>query len=190
MRYLEPKNIVEIGSGYSSALMHDVNERFFVDRGGGVNITHIEPYPDRLKSLLKPQDFSTLNLYEKRLQEVPLDVFDVLGQNDILFVDSSHVSKINSDVNKIVFEILPRLRSGVYVHFHDIGYPFENPIPWLREKRGWNEVYLVRSFLAYNTAFEIVFFNNYLGQLYNEEVAKNLPMAKHYAGISLWIRKV
>ncbi len=100
------------------------------------------------------------------------------------------MSKVNSDVNKIIFEILPRLRSGVYIHFHDIGYPFENPTSWIQEKRGWNEVYLVRSFLEFNKSFEIVFFNNYLARFYSDELATNLPLTKHYVGISLWIKKI
>jgi hypothetical protein len=59
------------------------------------------------------------------VQEVPLELFDSLGAGDVLFVDSSHISKMGSDVNHIFFEILPRLRAGVWVHFHDIFWPFD-----------------------------------------------------------------
>lgn len=120
---------------------------------------------------------------------MPLEVFENLGENDILFVDSSHISKANSDVNLIIFEILPRLKKGVYVHFHDIIYPFEYPKEWLEQKRAWNEIYILRSFLECNPAFEIVFFNSCMWHLYKEEFISYFPQVS-YAGVGLWIRKV
>ena len=61
------------------------------------------------------------------MQAVDLAVFDVLGPGDVLFIDSTHVARTGGDVVHDVFEILPRLASGVRVHFHDIFYPFEYP---------------------------------------------------------------
>lgn len=124
MRHFRPRRIIEVGSGHSSCLMLDTNEIFF---GGSIECTFIEPYPGGLLSLLKPEDRRSLRLLEARVQDVPLATFDDLDGNDILFVDSSHVSKIGSDLNHIVFNVLPRLRPGVLVHFHDIFYPFEYP---------------------------------------------------------------
>src|ERR1044071_2863778 len=66
-------------------------------------------------------------LWEGRLQEVPLGEFGKLGKNDILFIDSSHISKIGSDVNMEFLEILPALKKGVLVHFHDIFLPRDYP---------------------------------------------------------------
>jgi hypothetical protein len=75
-------------------------------------------------------------------------MFDVLDENDILFINSSHVAKTGSDVNFELFEILPRLKKGVIVHIHDILYPFEYPREWVIERNySWNEVYAVRAFL-------------------------------------------
>lgn len=194
IRHLAPKRIIEVGSGFSSALMHDVNEMFFKpNRGGaiqeGIHITHIEPYPKVLASLFSPQEFSRLNLHRQRLQEVPLTLFDSLESNDILFIDSTHVSKVNSDVNRLFFEILPRLKRGVYVHLHDIFYPFSYPKEWLEEKRSWNEAYILRAFLQYNTDFRIVFFNTCLNYLYPDEFAKALPLSQKNTGGSIWIQR-
>ncbi|MCI6313332.1 MAG: class I SAM-dependent methyltransferase [Helicobacter sp.] len=190
IRYLNPKRIIEVGSGFSSALMHDVNDIFFKsNRGGGIDITHIEPYPKVLANIFSAQEFANLNLHKQRLQEVPLTLFDNLEANDILFIDSTHVSKINSDVNRLFFEILPRLKSGVYIHLHDIFYPFTYPDQWLQEKRSWNEVYILRAFLQFNTNFKIIFFNTCLNYLYPDDFAKILPLSQNNTGGSIWIQK-
>ena len=83
------------------------------------------------------------------MQDVALSTFSGLRRGDILFIDSSHVAKIGSDVNHLVFTVLPALQSGVLVHFHDIFFPFEYPQAWLAEGRAWNEAYLLRAFLQY-----------------------------------------
>lgn len=191
IRHLKPKNIIEVGSGFSSALIHDVNELYFKWGGEnkGINIIHIEPYPALLKKLLKPNDFNDTLLYENRLQEVDVNIFCKLENNDILFIDSTHISKINSDVNKIFFEILPRLNSGVYIHFHDIFYPFTYPSDWLREKNSWNESYILRAFLQFNSDFEIVFFNTCINTLYENDFINTLPLSEKNRGGSIWIRR-
>lgn len=109
--------------------------------------------------------------------------------NDILFIDSTHVSKVNSDVNRLFFEILPRLKSGVYIHLHDIFYPFTYPNQWLQEKRSWNEAYILHAFLQFNTNFKIIFFNTCLNYLYPDDFAKILPLSQNNTGGSIWIQK-
>ena len=125
MQYLRPKRIIEVGSGYSSALMLDTNNLFFNNL---TRLTFIEPYPVRLKRLLRSEDYSQVTILEQKVEDVDFAIFESLEENDILFIDSTHVSKIGSDVNTIVFDILPRLKKGVYIHFHDILFPFEYPI--------------------------------------------------------------
>src|SRR5581483_4146780 len=99
IRHLKPKRIVEIGSGFSSCVTLDTNELFF---GNSIETTFIEPYPERLRSLVKEGD--RIAIIERRLQDAGMEVFAALEPNDILFVDSTHVSKIDSDVNCIFFE--------------------------------------------------------------------------------------
>jgi len=109
---------------------------------------------------------------------------------DILFVDSTHVSKLGSDVNWIFFEILPRLRSGVLVHIHDVFYPFEYPEPWSLEGRSWNEVYILRAFLEYNNQFKILLFPSYAQIFYEQWFRENMPLVLENRGGCMWLRKV
>ena len=128
IRHIRPRRIIEIGSGWSSFVMLDTNELFFESR---IELTFIEPYADRLRSRLHARDQQTATVIEAPLQSADLSLFDALGPGDMLFVDSSHVAKIDSDVNRIVFEVLPRLAPGVLIHVHDISFPFEYPMQWL-----------------------------------------------------------
>jgi hypothetical protein len=114
IRYAKPKNIIEVGSGFSSCVILDCNDLFFE---GSINCNFIEPFPDRLFSLLEDNDINQINLIKKDIEDIDLSFFDSLSANDIIFFDSTHVSKFGSDVNYIFFEILPSLNSGVYIHF-------------------------------------------------------------------------
>jgi predicted O-methyltransferase YrrM len=186
LRHARPKRIIEVGSGFSSALMLDTNDRFF---GGSLQLTFVEPYPTRLRALLRAGEAESVRLFEEQVQQVPVETFDVLEGNDILFIDSSHVSKVGSDVNHLFFAVLPRLKPGVFVHLHDIFYPFEYPLQWLRQGWSWNEAYLLRAFLQYNSAFEIVMFNNYIARQEAAFVRETLPLMAVNPGGSLWLRR-
>jgi predicted O-methyltransferase YrrM len=184
MRRLHPKKIIEVGSGFSSAVVLDTNDQFF---NGSIECSFIEPYSERLKSLLRPDEFVTL--HEKRLQDIDLDIFSELGKNDILFIDSTHVSKFQSDVNHVFFHILPLLKRGVVVHIHDIFYPFEYPMSWFDIGIAWNEAYLLRAFLQYNNEYKIKLWGNYLWTQYKEEIIKNMPLYAKNPGGSIWLEK-
>lgn len=188
LRHFRPKQIVEIGSGFSSALMLDINSLFLY---GNIDLTFVEPFPNRLKSLTNSND--KFNLIEKKIQEVESSIFTRLTENDILFIDSSHVVKTDHDLNYLIFEILPKLKKGVLVHFHDIFYPFEYPQTWILEKKiSWNEIYFLRAFLMYNNSFKIKLFNTYLEQKCKDWFFENMPLClkqtKTFSG-SLWLEK-
>jgi len=188
MRHLRPKRIIEIGSGFSSAVMLDLNELFFDSR---IEFTFIEPYPKRLFRLISEQERARHTVITEKVQSVPIEIFQALEENDILFVDSSHVVKVGSDVNHIVFNILPSLQKGVCIHFHDIFFPFELPRHWFKFKRFWNESYLLRAFLMNNDSYEIFLFNTLLHQRYRSWFEKEMPeclMDEENCG-SIWIRK-
>jgi predicted O-methyltransferase YrrM len=187
IRHARPRKIVEVGSGYSSCVILDTNEIFL---NNTVNCTFIEPYPKRLFSLVKEDDKSHFELIEKNLQDVDLKQFQQLSNNDILFIDSTHVSKTNSDVNYILFKILPSLQPGVLIHFHDILYPFEYPKAWLYEGRAWNEAYILRSFLQYNSSFKIEFFNTFLEHFHSALFLEKMPLCMKNTGASIWLRKL
>lgn len=187
LRYFVPRRVIEVGSGYSSALMLDTSERFL---GRAVHFTFIEPDPVRLLALATDYDKMSYELVARKVQDVPLGSFDRLQPNDFLFIDSSHVTKAGSDVNYLMFKVLPRLKPGVIVHIHDVFWPFEYPLEWLREGRAWNETYLVRAFLQYNSAFKVLLFNDYVGKRFHGLLTELMPLFMINTGGSLWLRRV
>jgi hypothetical protein len=188
IRHLKPKRIIEVGAGYSSCVMLDTNQRFF---DNSISCTFIEPNPESFLSLLEPDDLPRIQLLRMTPQDVEPEMFASLSANDILFIDSTHVSKVGSDVNYLVFEVLPELQSGVYVHFHDVFYPFEYPRQWICDLGiSWNEAYLLRAFLQYNQSFRIALFINYLERFHLDQLRALMPQSAGGAGGSLWLRKV
>jgi predicted O-methyltransferase YrrM len=183
LRHLQPRRVIEVGSGFSSAAMLDTADRWLPE----TSFTFIDPDTSTLDALLRPGDRERVTVMRARLQEVPLTTFDTLAANDVLFIDSTHVSKTGSDVNRIVFEILPRLAAGVHIHFHDVFYPFEYPKEWVYEGRAWNEDYILRAFLEFNSAFEIVLCGTWLGRFHRELLAELMPLTLENPGGSLWL---
>lgn len=157
IRHLKPRKIIEIGSGvstYFSLNALGMNSR--QDKSSGEMIC-IEPYPSPKLSELAVKN--NLVLHAKEVQDLELTIFQELAENDILFIDSSHVSKIDSDVNWLYLEVLPRLRKGVVIHIHDIPFPYlsipqEHPL--FTHFLFWNETVVVKAFLLFNDAFEIL----------------------------------
>ncbi len=187
IKHFKPKRIIEIGSGFSSALMLDTNSIHFNNK---IEITFIEPNAERLSQLLFKVD--TVKLINKKVQEAPLEIFTSLQKNDILFIDSSHVAKTGSDLNHVLFKILPILKEGVLIHFHDIFYPFEYPEQWvIKEKRNWNENYFLKSFLMYNNNFKIILFNTFLSTENKAWFDNNIPKYSNNKRIfgSIWLVK-
>jgi predicted O-methyltransferase YrrM len=185
IRHFRPKRIIEIGSGFSSMAMLDTNELFFNNQ---IELTFIEPFPERLQSLMKKADYEKCTIIESDVQLVSLDVFKKLQDGDILFIDSTHVSKTGSDVNYILFEILPILQKGVLIHFHDIFHHFEYPQEWVFRGINWNENYILKAFLMYNDKFEIKIFSDYLKKHHNL-VFNEMPLCLKYNGSSIWIQR-
>ncbi|MFC4172887.1 class I SAM-dependent methyltransferase [Microvirga sp. GCM10011540] len=187
IRLMKPARIIEVGSGFSSAVMLDTLDR---TPQVAAPLTFIEPYPERLRKLLRQQDEIRVDIIEKGVQEVAVEVFEQLGCNDILFLDTTHISKTGSDVNHEIFEILPRLAPGVVVHFHDIFDCFEYPSRWIYdENRSWNELYILRSFLMYNDTFEVIFFNDAFARRKAAFAKQNCPRFMQNPGGGLWLRK-
>lgn len=184
IREFRPKRIIEIGSGYSTAVAMDTAEK----AGLSINLTCIEPYPERLNSIIKDRD--RLTLYQTVVQEVPLEKFDALESGDILFIDSSHVVKTGSDVVWNMLRILPRLKLGVLVHIHDIFWPFEYKPEWVDEGRDWTEIYLVHAFLLSNSDWKVVFFNDLAWRAFEDLVEDAAAHTAAQRPGGLWLRRV
>lgn len=194
MRHVRPRRVIEVGSGFSSAAMLDVARAYFP---GQVSLTFIDPDPVRLNALLDATDRTSCRVLESRVQDVPAVEFEALAENDILFVDSSHVSKIGSDVNYLLFDVFPRLKPGVLIHVHDLFWPFEYPRHWVESGIAWNEAYLIRALLTGGTRYRILAFPSYLERFEHDLLAAEVPLTlKRSAanptvgGASLWLTVV
>tara|TARA_R110000823_G_scaffold4223_14_gene16027 strand:+ start:9553 stop:10404 length:852 start_codon:yes stop_codon:yes gene_type:complete len=187
----KPRKYIEVGSGSSTLLALNTKEMFDLN----LEITCIEPYPS--PHLLSLQKEGRINLIIKKIQDVDLSIFESLNKNDILFIDSSHVVKVNSDVLYEFRDVLPVLKSGVKVHFHDIFLPYDYPPEWLHKGRFWNEHYFLFTFLQFNEKFKIDFSCQYARYKYKEKLTylqrhtyeninrtKAIPMS----GGSIWLK--
>jgi predicted O-methyltransferase YrrM len=162
----KPKRIIEIGCGNSTLLLLNTKKMFGLD----VEITCIEPYPHQF--IKKMHEEGHIHLMESNLQDTELTLFSSLEENDILFIDSSHVGKHKSDVLFYFMKIFPLLRKNVLIHIHDIFFPYDYPQSWLEEGRFWNEQYFLFMFLQYNTKFSIMFGNQYSEYKFPEELRR------------------
>ncbi len=187
LRHLRPRRVVEVGSGWSSALTLDVNDRFF---DGSIECTFIEPYPDRLNELLSDRDAERVRIVAEPLYAAGQEAFDQLEAGDLLFIDSTHVSRVGSDVNQLLLEVVPRLPEGVTVHLHDVFWPFEYPAYWVYGGRSWTEDYLLRALLVDNPRLQILWFNDFLAEFSAAEVEKALPGWSRNPGGSIYLRTV
>lgn len=196
IRWIDPVRIVEIGSGWSSAVVFDT-----LERTPGARLTDfltIDPDQSRILALDPPAHARRI---AAPVQAVGLAPFQALEAGDVLFIDSSHVLKTGSDVHFEYLHILPALKPGVFVHVHDIFYPFEYPRGWaVQENRSWNEIYLVDMLLTHGTGFEVVFFNDaFLKRNGSDLAAAGEPMLQRFAAVptrpmhalagSIWLRR-
>jgi hypothetical protein len=167
MNYFRPRKLIEIGSGFSTCVILDTNR---VCLGSQTQVISIEPHAKLLRALItKSHDSPTI--IEHKLQD-------------------TDICKAGSDVNYIIFEILPRIKSGVVIQIHDIHLAFEYPDVWLREGRAWNEAYLLRAFLEYNDHFRILLFLSYMQNAYEEWFRRNMPQTLLKKGGSFWMEKL
>ena len=171
IRQVKPARIFEVGSGHST-LMAARAIRRNVDESAGYQRKHvcIEPYE---APWLEQTGVTVLR---KPVEEVGLEFFSELGQNDVLFIDSSHVIRPQGDVLFEYLDLLPALNPGVIVHVHDIFSPKDYPAEWLRDEvRLWNEQYLLEAFLSYNHGWKIVGSLNYLYHHHREQLQAVAP---------------
>ena len=184
LRHHRPKRIVEIGSGWSSACMVDTIEHYL---GGACSMTFVEPHPALMRDLIGEWQAQYI---EKPVQDVQFGVFEELEAGDIVFIDSTHVLKTGSDVCFELFDILPRLRTGVLVHFHDMFWPFEYPRAWaVDDNRSWNELYAMRAFLTDNPHWRIIFFSDYLARFERPLLEATYPQFLRNSGGALWLER-
>jgi predicted O-methyltransferase YrrM len=185
VRRFAPGRVIELGSGMSTLVIADA-----LSRDGGAGGAHIvcDPFP---RPELRETFERVAELRAVSAVEIPLDEFEALGAGDLLFVDTTHVVKIGSEVNRIILDVLPRLAPGVIVHVHDIYLPWEYPREFMAERNFfWNEQYLLQAFLAFNTKFEVLFGAHALARGFPGALTALLPsgsLGRHPS--SFWMRQ-
>ncbi len=186
VRNWAPKKIIEIGSGFSTMLCLLAIEK---NKQANINtsLTCIEPY--EIKWL---DTTNNIDLKREKVENIPVEFFKQLQEDDILFIDSSHIIRPENDVLFEYLEILPALNKGVIIHIHDIFSPRHYRSDWLQnDLRLWNEQYLLEAFLYYNDSFEIMYSLNYLKTNHftaTQQTLTNLSPKDQPA--SIWLRKI
>jgi hypothetical protein len=189
VRRFQPARIIEIGCGFSTLLALAAITKNREERPGyRCRLTGIDPYPPAwLRGLPGMSD-----LIESRVQDVPLPTFADLDEDDILFIDSTHVAAVGSDVVYELLEIVPRVKKGVIVQVHDVYFPDEYPREGVMENfMFWNEQYLVQAFLAFNDSFEILLSGSLMNALRPEDLEQAFSSYRRgrTRPASLWIRR-
>ena len=183
------RRVIEVGSGYSSLIALAALQA----NGGDWRFSSIEPYPSRWLRDALAREGGRAALLERQAQRVDPQLFDELAENDLLFIDSSHVSQLESDVNFLFLRVLPRLRPGVLVHVHDIYLPYEYPAAHFfgDNKMFWNEQYLLQALLAGNPGFEVLLPAFLVQSTLGEEFGRAFPAynpQRHRRSSSFWMR--
>ncbi len=185
VRLRRPRQILEIGSGSSTMIARAALRRNAAEGAKGA-ITCFDPHSNL-------QDDDLITVERKAAQQISFDRISSLERNDILFIDSSHIAEIGSDVVFEILELVPRVAPGVHVHLHDIFLPFEYPRDWVVDQLYfWNEQYLLQSFLAFNREFEVLWGGAYMAAQHPERVERAFP--QFVPGTtrpgSFWFRRV
>jgi hypothetical protein len=170
IRYFKPNKIIEIGSGHSSLIAKEAINKNKVIDNFVTELTCVEPYENKW---LEKKD---IRVIRQKVEEIDENIFNSLDKNDILFIDSSHVIKPQGDILKIFLEILPRLKSGVIIHIHDIFSPRDYPEVWLKiENRFFNEQYLLEGILDNSSRYNVMLSLNLLKHDFYDELKNVCP---------------
>ena len=172
VRQRKPKRVIEVGSG-NTTLVNAAAVRKNAAEGFPGELFAIEPYP---ASYLKQGLPGLTQLIPAKVQDAPFDLFLSLKAGDILFIDSSHVVSMDSDVLYELLGILPRIAPGVLIHFHDIFTPLDYPEKFVKRNLCfWGEQYLLEAFLSFNSAFKVVWAGSAMQQFYPDVLRDAFP---------------
>jgi hypothetical protein len=180
VRTFKPGRIIEVGSGNSTHLFREA-----IDDGElGTELVSIDPSPQKAIEKIAHRIIS------QHLEHLPVSYFcEALECNDILFIDSSHQVRIGNDVINLLLNIIPALKKGVLIHFHDIFLPYDYPLQWMIDYRwDWTEQYFVQALLQGSDQFEVLWPGHFL-----QRTLPNFPTYfdfKPQRASSLWLRKI
>jgi predicted O-methyltransferase YrrM len=195
IRDLKPARYLEVGSGLSTYYCHLAAARN-AQEGRPLEITCVEPFPYAALHTIPG-----IRVIASEVQDVELSLFERLEANDVLFIDSSHILRIDGDVPFLYLEVLPRLKVGTVVHIHDIAFPYNIPFPpehWVLGQVWpiqWNEAMILQAFLAFNDRFRITMSLPLVQHFDEAFLRSNLPGYRHPTKdrdtfSSIWLRRV
>lgn len=187
IRFFKPKNIIEIGGGNSTLMIiNALNSNMKESSSYSSNHICIEPYE------MAWLEETNVNVIRNVVENVPIVDFTILEENDLLFIDSSHIIRPQGDVLYEYLEILPSLNRGVIVHIHDIFTPKDYRDEWIfDEGRLWNEQYLLEAFLTNNKEWKVIGALNFLKHNHFEDLKKYCPsLTENGEPGSFYIQKI
>ena len=195
IRQLKPKRYVEVGSGLSTHYCSLAAARN-ASEGHPLAITCVEPYPFE-----KLHTIAGINVIAKPVQDVEVSLFEQLNSGDVLFIDSSHILRIDGDVPFLYLEVLPTLDAGVFIHIHDVPFPYNVPYPpqlWVFGQEWpmlWNEAMVVQAFLSFNNSFEVTMSTPLLRYVDEDFLRRSIPFYQSvdqnpHTFSSLWLKRV
>jgi hypothetical protein len=186
VRFLRPKRVVEIGCGYSSLMILKA-----LAQNCSGELICIEPFENDMLNIVRQSPVSH-RVILSMVQRADPSLFGALGSDDILVIDSSHVSKYGSDVNHEFFKIIPKLARGVSIHVHDVFLPYDYPQRWVMGKKiFWNEQYLLTAFMAFNRDFEPLICHRQLPDTSSDHLRRlsQITGVDQPGGGSYWFRR-
>ncbi len=185
LRHLKPKRYIELGCGFSSFISSRALKRNS-EEGAPCEALYADPGPLR--------DMTGFVVHGKMhyqpVQSLPLELFGELDAGDVLFIDTSHVLKIQSDVEHELLRILPSLKAGVWIHLHDVFTPYDYPEDWLKKPLplSCNEQYALECLLSGGDRYKVELPLYMLWKERFEVLQPLLPRGKTRPH-SFWIRK-
>jgi len=195
IRELKPKRIFEIGSGNSSLIISkaiSINSQ--ETSNPACEYLMIDPYPGEIITNGLP---NLSRLIKERVELTNPKLFEELGENDLLFIDSGHTVRTGGDVNFLYLDVLPRLAKGVIVHIHDIPLPYEYPRVYFSNPQFrvfWTEAYLLQGFLSLNSSYSTLISMSYIMKDKPEEFRKifihNNPDVHKLTSSSFWMKRI
>jgi len=178
LRSRSPGLYMEVGSGNSTKFAARAR------RAGALEtrIVSIDPHPRAEVDALCDR------VLREPLEAADSSVFADLADGDVLFVDGSHRTFMNSDATVFFLEVLPRLVPGVLVGVHDVFLPYDYPQEIA--DRYYSEQYLLAAHLmASNPALEPVLPAYYAGRRLDlRPVGEALGPGLEPHGNAFWLR--
>jgi hypothetical protein len=176
-----PPRIVEVGCGYSTL----VARRAIGYAGLPTKLAVVDPAPRTDVGLAADE------IVTSPVEDSGLDRRD-WTENDILFIDSSHICRARGDVPFLFCRVLPKLPAGVVVHVHDVFIPYDYPTNY--DERCYSEQYLLHCVLSGSSRYSTILSTHYLSRHHPQAMqavfGPRVGASQLYNGASYWFQVV